>query len=420
MTRVPGKPIEIRVSQPKPAGSEDEPTFPPYDGPAFFSLGFRPFFLVAALFAGVAVPTWILIFAGAIGSNFLYAPREWHVHEMLFGFLPAVMTGFLLTAIPNWTGRMPLRGMPLVSLWVLWLAGRLAVAASVPAPLIAAVIDASFLVALAAFVWREIAAAKSWGRSPLGMLITLYAGANILFHELALRGTATDVPERWALSIILLLLTIIGGRVTPAFTGEYLAEKRITTPPASFSLVDRLSLLLVLIAALAWIVQPEGQAAGALFVAAGLVNLVRLSRWRGWMTWREPVVFILTVGYGWVALSLLALGGSILGYLPAANAVHVLTSGAVGAMTLAIMTRASLGHTGRPRHAGLMTVVIYVLVNLGTILRVFAPASDAPMGLTNLVLGMAAFGWSGAYLLFALVYGGILVRPSLVRPGLDE
>ena len=131
---MPGKPIEIRVSQPKPAGSEDEPTFPPYDGPAFFSLGFRPFFLVAALFAGVAVPTWILIFAGAIGSNFLYAPREWHVHEMLFGFLPAVMTGFLLTAIPNWTGRMPLRGMPLVSLWVLWLAGRLAVAASVPAP----------------------------------------------------------------------------------------------------------------------------------------------------------------------------------------------------------------------------------------------------------------------------------------------
>ena len=131
------------------------------------------------------------------------------------------------------------------------------------------------------------------------------------------------------------------------------------------------------------------------------------------MAWREPLVFILTVGYGWVALSLLALGGAILGVLPAANAVHVLTTGAVGTMTLAVMTRASLGHTGRARHAGPMTVVMYVLVNLGAVLRVVAPASDAPTALTNLLLGMAAFGWSGAYLLFALIYGPILVRPSL-------
>jgi len=144
-----------------------------------------------------------------------------------------------------------------------------------------------------------------------------------------------------------------------------------------------------------------------------VANLIRFLRWRGWMAWREPLVFILTVGYAWVALSLLALGGAVFGLLPAANAVHALTSGAVGAMTLAIMTRASLGHTGRPRHADHMTVVIYVLVNLGAILRVFAPAPDAPTGLTNFLLGMAALCWSGAYLLFALIYGTILVRPSL-------
>jgi uncharacterized protein involved in response to NO len=164
---------------------------------------------------------------------------------------------------------------------------------------------------------------------------------------------------------------------------------------------------------LAWIVQPEGQTAGALFVGAGVANLIRVARWRGWMAWREPLVFILHVGYGWVALSLLALGGAILGVLPAANAVHVLTTGAVGTMTLAVMTRASLGHSGRARHAGPMTVVMYVLVNLGAVVRVVAPASDAPTALTNLLLGMAAFGWSGAYLLFALIYGPILVRPSL-------
>ena len=413
MTRVSTKPIEIRVSQPKSAGSDDEPTFPPYDGPAFFSYGFRPFFLGAALFAGVAVPAWILIVTGAIGSNFLYAPREWHVHEMLFGFLPAVMTGFLLTAIPNWTGRTPLRGMRLVSLWVLWLAGRLVVAAPGTVPLVAAVIDASFLVVLAAIIWREIAASGSWARSPIVVLISLYAVSNILFHVLGLRGAATDVPERMALSILLLLLTFIGGRVTPAFTAEYLAEQHSTGHPASFSRFDGLSMLLALLAALAWIVQPDGQTAGALFVAAGVANLIRVARWRGWMAWGEPLVFILTVGYGWVALSLLALGSAILGVLPAANAVHVLTTGAVGTMTLAVMTRASLGHSGRARHAGPMTVVIYVLVNLGAVLRVVAPASDAPTTLTNLLLGMAAFGWSGAYLLFVLIYGPILLRPSL-------
>jgi uncharacterized protein involved in response to NO len=406
------KPREIRVSQ---STAADEPSFPRYEGPAFFSYGFRPFFLGAALFAGAAVPAWVLIFAGAMNVNFLYGAREWHVHEMLFGFLPAVMTGFLLTAIPNWTGRVPLRGAPLVWLWGLWLAGRLMVAVSAPALTIVAVVDMAFLIVLAALIWREIAAAGSWDRAPIGMLITVYAAANVLFHVLALRDVSTDPSERVALSVLLLLLTVIGGRVTPSFTAEYLAEKCSSVRPAAFSRLDGLSMVLVLLAALAWIVQPEGQATGLLFLGAGVANLVRLSRWRGWLAWREPLVFILSVGYGWVTLSLLALGGANLGLLPAINAVHVLTTGAVGAMTLAVMTRASLGHTGHPRQAGVMTVVIYALVNVGAILRVCAPASDAPNETMNLLLGLAAVGWSGAYLLFAVVYG-----PILVRPGVDE
>ena len=410
MLRVSGKPIEIRVSQPPAA---DELRVPPYEGPAFFSYGFRPFFLGAALFAGIAVPSWILIVIGAIGSNFLYSPREWHVHEMLFGFLPAAMAGFILTAIPNWTGRVPVRGALLVSLWGLWLAGRLVVALPGPAPVIAAVVDAAFLVSLAAAIWREIAGARIWNRAAIGVLITLYAGANIWFHVLALGGTSTDVPERVALSILLLLLTFIGGRVTPAFTAEYLAGQERFGHPAPFSRFDGLSMVLVLLAALAWMVQPEGLAAGALFVAAGVANLIRVLRWRGWVAWGEPLVFILTVGYAWVALSLLALGGACFGVLPAANAVHVLTTGAVGTMTLAVMTRASLGHTGRQRQADLMTTVMYVLVNVGAILRVLAPATDSPTNLTNLLLGVAALCWSAAYLLFAAVYAPMLVDPSL-------
>jgi uncharacterized protein involved in response to NO len=410
MAGVSGKPIEIRVSQPQ---DSDEPTFPPYDGPAFLSYGFRPFFLSAALFAALAVPAWILIVTGAVGANFIYAPREWHVHEMLFGFLPAAMAGFILTAIPNWTGRVPVRGPLLAFLWSLWVAGRLMLAFPGFAPVAAAVVDAAFLVALAAAVWREVAAARIWNRSAIGLLIAFYAAANIFFHVLALHSRPTDVPERAALSILLVLLTFIGGRVTPAFTAEYLAEEERAGHPASFSRFDGLSMLLVLAAVLAWNVQPEGWIAGSLFLAAGAANVIRLVRWKGWLGWREPLVWILSVGYGWVAVSLLALGGAVFGVLPAANAVHVLTTGAVGAMTLAVMTRASLGHTGRPRHADGMTLAMYVLVNVGAVLRIVAPADVPSTGLTNILLGMAALGWSGAYLLFLFSYGPFLARPSL-------
>lgn len=382
---------------------------------AFLSYGFRPFFLGAALFAGGAVPAWVLIVTGVSGSNFLYAPREWHVHEMLFGFLPAVITGFLLTAIPNWTGRAPLKGIPLLSLWLLWLAGRLFLAWPWFGALAAAIVDGMFLVVLTAFVWREIAVGGTRSQAPIGVVISLYACANILFHVMALHGATADLPARLALGLIMLLLTMIGGRVTPNFTREYLAQERIDPARvAPFSRVDGLSIVLVVAAAVAWIVQPESVVAGGALVAAGLINLFRLTRWSGWLAWREPLVWILSVGYGWVVLSLLALGGAILGMgLPTANAVHVLSSGAVGTMTLAVMTRASLGHTGRTRHAGPVTVLIYLLVNLGAILRVFAPSPDAPTAMTNLILGLAAAGWSGAYVLFALTYGPYLVRPSL-------
>ena len=245
----------------------------------------------------------------------------------------------------------------------------------------------------------------------MGVLVSLLAGANILFHVLTLSAAETDRSERMALSMVMLLMTLIGGRVIPTFTGELLAHSGSADRPAPFSRYDGLSIVLVGFAVVLWIVQPHSMATGWMLVAAGLANLCRLVRWYGWITWREPLVLILHVGYGWFALSLLILGGSILGIgLPKEDAVHAFTSGAVGAMTLALMTRASLGHTGRPRHAGPLTVLIYLLVNVGAVLRVFGPMTGIP---TNLVLGVAAGSWSGAYLLFAMVYGPFLLRPSL-------
>jgi uncharacterized protein involved in response to NO len=380
-------------------------------GLAFFSYGFRPFFLSAAVFAGVALPIWALILAGADNTHFLYAPREWHVHEMVFGFLPAVIAGFLLTAMPNWTDRPPIKGMPLMCLWMLWLAGRLVMAVPWLPDYVSALVDGAFLVTLAMIAWREIAIGNAWDRSPIGVLISLYAIANLLFHLRALSDAATDLPERMALSVIIMLLALIGGRVIPSFTLDFLSERGVLQQPPSFSRFDGASILLAGIAAVAWTIQPQAMVTGWLLIVAGLVNLVRLLRWYGWMAWREPLVLILHLGYGWLALSLVILGGAILGlWLRPENAVHALTTGAVGSMTLAIMTRASLGHTGRPRQAGPMTVMIYSLVNLGAMLRVFGPATDLS---TSLVLGLSAVAWSSAYLLFALIYGPFLLRPSL-------
>ena len=382
-----------------------------YQGLAFFSYGFRPFFLGAALFAGVAVPVWVLLLTGVGDSEFFSAARQWHVHEMVFGFLPAVITGFLLTAIPNWTDRTPSRGRELMLLCTLWVAGRLVMAIPFLTPLLSAFVDVAFLVTVAGLVWREIIAGKSWSHAPIGGLIGLHAGANILFHVQALCGAATDLPERIALALVMVLLALIGGRIIPNFTRAFLTEQGMSEQPAPFSRFDGLSVVLVGIAAVAWIVQPEAMVTGWMLVGAGLVNLGRLLRWYGWVTWREPLVLTLHLGYGWLALSLLLLGGAILGWgLPTADAMHAFTTGAVGVMTLAIMTRASLGHTGRPKHAGPLTVCIYILVNAGAVLRVFGPSFDLS---TNLVLGLAAMSWSGAYLLFALVYGPFLLRPSI-------
>ncbi|MDR4462050.1 MAG: NnrS family protein [Nitrospirales bacterium] len=380
-------------------------------GLPFFSYGFRPFFLSAAVFAGVALPIWAMILAGANNTDFLYVPREWHVHEMVFGFLPAVIAGFLFTAMPNWTDRPPIKGLPLMVLWALWLAGRLVIGIPWPPPLVCAILDGAFLLALSIIVWREIAIGKAWDRSPIGVLISLYAIANLLFHTLALNDSATDLPIRMGLLVIIMLLALIGGRVIPSFTLDYLGERGMPQQPPSFSRVDEASILLAAIAAIAWMVQPQAQVTGWLLVVAGLMNLVRLIRWYGWVTWREPLVLILHVGYGWLAISLLILGAAILEFgVRQEDAVHALTTGAVGSMTLAIMTRASLGHTGRPRHAGPMTVMIYSLVNLGAVLRVFGPATDLS---TSVVLGLSAIVWSSGYVLFTLVYGPYLFCPSL-------
>lgn len=381
------------------------------DGPAFWSYGFRPFFLGAALFAALAVPVWVLLLSAAPDTKLAQAGRAWHVHEMLFGFLPAVIAGFLLTALPNWTDRPPIRGRALALLCALWLAGRLVMSIQLFVPAVAAAVDASFLVALAAIAWRELLAGKSWSRAPIAGLITLYAAANVGSHTLTLTGSESEPAERMALGLIMVLLALIGGGIVPAFTSDWLDQHRVGETLPSFSFVDGLSLALVAVASVVWAMAPDAGTTGWILLAAGFATIGRLWRWRGWRTWEEPLVLILHVGYAWLAVSIVSLGGAVLGMgISPADAVHALTTGAVGAMTLGVMTRASLGHTGRLRHAGAMTVLMYVLVNLGACVRVGGPSTAVPL---HVVFAVAGASWSGAYLLFAITYGPFLVRPSL-------
>jgi uncharacterized protein involved in response to NO len=370
-----------------------------YHGTAFWSYGFRPFFLSAGLFAGMAIPVWVLMVTGIENVVFHYPSRDWHVHEMVFGFLASVITGFLLTAIPNWTERPPLRGLPLMVLWAIWVTGRLVSTAPWFTPLVSALIDGVFLVIVAGIVWCEILAAKAWERLPIGVLISLYASANLLFHGLFLNHVATDLAERMALVLVMVLLALIGGKITPGFTEDFFIQEGVGKQPAPFSLFDGLSILVVGLAGLAWMINLGEKVIGGAFVAAGIIHLIRLSRWYGWLTFLEPLVLIMHVGYGWLAMSFLILGGAMLGFgLHVEEAVHVLTTGAVGVMTLAVMTRASLGHTGRAKHAGPL------------MLRVFGPSLTQS---GDVMMSLAAGCWSGAYLLFIVGYGHILFGRSL-------
>lgn len=375
-----------------------------YQGAPLFAMGFRPFFLFGAAFAACALPLWIIGYHGLIPG----VTRDWHVHEMLFGYLGAVIAGFLLTAVPNWTGRLPVAGAPLALLFSLWAAGRLAMlfAAQTPA---AAVIDVAFLFVLALIIAREVIAGKNVRNLPVCVLILVLASANTLTHLRAFDPDLALLGERMALAVVAMLVALIGGRITPSFTRNWMAKQGLQPEPASPSRFDLVVLLATASGLASWLIAPSALFAGAFLMLAGALNLIRLSRWKGWRTFPELLVTILHVGYGWLAIALFLLGASALApsSIPSIAGIHALTAGAFGGMTLAVMTRATRGHTGQPLTADGATQLIYALVNAGALLRVASPFS--PDNYVVLIIISAAL-WSSAFALFALVYG-----PSLSR-----
>lgn len=376
--------------------------------------GFRPFFLSGAVWAVAVVVLWVCALSGAITLPTAFDPLAWHRHEMLFGYLGAVICGFLLTAIPNWTGRLPISGTPLAALWTVWLYARLAVLFSAKTgTALAFIIDVGFFVVLSLVAAREVIKAKN-RNLPIVVMILLFAAANAIDHGESL-GFIDLGGAGWrlGLGLVLMMIGLIGGRIIPSFTRNWLAKNGATTGlPGQPNRFDLATLGTTAVALVAWTAAPEALASAVLLLAAGVLHAMRLARWSGLRTLRDPLVFILHLSYAWLPLGLLLLGaGLFVPELPRSSAIHALAAGAMASMTLAVMTRATLGHTGRQLRADGWTVAIYALVTLGAALRVTAPW--LPIDYMR-AIEIAGAAWAGAFLLFALAYGPklLLARPD--------
>ncbi len=384
-----------------------------YRGPAVFSFGFRPFFLFGAILAAALPLLTAFSLMGMADVGGVYGAIAYHGHEMVFGFLAAIVAGFLLTAVPNWTGRLPVLGWRLGGLFALWLAGRVAIAASdVIGMSAAAVIDGLFLIVFDLVIWREVTAGKNWRNVPVCALVGLFALGNALWHFHAISVGAGQFGLRWGVAVIAVLIAFIGGRIVPSFTRNWFAKNGVSGGEAPFAFVDKWALGALGLAMIVWLAAPIGMATGALLIIAAALNLFRLARWRGWLTTAEPLVTILHVGYLWLAIALALLGAAAAfpQAVTVSTAFHALTAGAAGVMTLAVMTRATRGHTGRALTADATTIAIYVLVNLGAAGRIAASLWMSDYGAA---LTIAAALWSGAFLLFAATYGRYLLAPKL-------
>jgi uncharacterized protein involved in response to NO len=372
--------------------------------------GFRPFFLSAAALVVLAVPIWVAALSGLIDLPVATDPLAWHKHEMTFGYLGAVMAGFLLTAIPNWTGRLPLAGAPLAVFFGLWLLGRIAMAASALTGLAAAAaIDLLFPVALAVLVAREVVAGRNWRNLPVCLLVAGFALADGLAQLDYIRGWNTGMGERLALGAAATLIALIGGRIVPSFTRNWLVKRGATTLPAPFGRFDRATLAVTAPTLASWALWPEAPWSGAALLLIGLVHAARFARWQGWSTGAEPLVLILHLGYAWLPLGFLLMGVAAFApeAVPTTAALHALTAGAIGTMTMAVMTRATLGHTGRELTAGRGTAAIYAAILTGAVLRVATPflPIDPTVALT-----LAGGLWSLGFLLFVAIYGPMMFR----------
>ena len=383
-----------------------KPRLRDYKGPALFSYGFRPFFLLGSIYAGATILIWLPVFDGQLQLLTAFAPRDWHVHEMLFGYVAAIVAGFLLTAIPNWTGGLPLQGFPLSVLVSTWLAGRIAVCLSESIGwAVACAIDAAFLALLAAAAAREIVAGRKWGNVPVVGIVSLLCLGNIAFHIEAHFDGIAEYSARFSVAFVITLVALIGGRIVPSFTRNWLARQRPGPMPVPFGRFDAIVNASSIAALATWIVAPAAEPTGVLLLIAGCLHVARLARWAGYRTASDRLVLILHLAYAFIPVGFFLTGLAAFDVIPSGAGIHAWTGGAIGSMTIAVMTRATLGHTGHTLRASAGTQMIYAAIVAAALARICASVAASQM---HFLLAVAAAAWVFAFLGFAVLYGRAL------------
>jgi uncharacterized protein involved in response to NO len=379
---------------------------------ALFNYGFRPFFLFAGIHALLAVPLWLWMYGDGIAPFANLPPQYWHGHEMIYGFASAAIAGFLLTAVPSWTQSRGFGGRPLMLLTALWIAGRavLVMTSQLP-PWLVGVIELSFLPVLAALLAPPLLRARNRNTPMLAVIGVLWlidgAFVTAMFtgNALLARGAL-----HLAINLVLILVTVIGGRIVPAFTANALRRRGDSADLVAHPWLDRLVIAVMILVAMVDAIWPGSTASGVLAAFAAVVHALRLSGWRGFRTVSEPIVWALHIAYAWLPIGFSVKASWVLLELPwAAHWLHAFTLGVIATMILAVMTRASLGHTGRPLVVSTSIAVAYLALTAAAVVRVFGPSIE---GLDYRHTVIAAGGlWTVAFAIYLIVYAPILIQP---------
>ncbi|WEZ85744.1 NnrS family protein (plasmid) [Rhizobium sp. 32-5/1] len=382
-------------------------------GPVLFSYGFRPFFLGGAAWACVAMAVWIAAISGRMDIGGSYGAPAWHAHEMLFGFGSAIVAGFLLTAVPNWTGRLPVSGRPLMLLFLIWFAGRAVMLAPDAFGLLPSIlVESAFLPTMLVVCLREILAGRKWSDLRVVAGLGALAIANACYHYETVLGGGADHSTRLALAGLTMMIVIVGGRMLPSFTRNWLSKAGRTDFPVPYNRFDLATIVLTVPVFVLWIAQPEGTPTAIAACLAAVLHSVRLRRWGGWKTSAEPLVMVLHVAYAFVPIGFTAISLSAAALLDLSAAIHVFTVGTVSAMMLAVMTRATRGHTGRELTASFPTCFSYGAIFLCALTRPLATLIPEHI---VAVYSVAAALWIGAFGLYLIEYAPMLLfrrKPS--------
>jgi len=392
----------------------------PQRPPVLLAFAFRPFFLLTGLYGLLIVLAWMGFLFGGLSLPVGMNPMQWHAHEMLMGLVPPAIAGFLLTAMCNWTGAPPLQGRGLLALVLLWIAGRVVMwsAGVLPGWLVFS-IDMAFLPVLAIYAGKVLYRYGNKRNFILVGLLGLLTLTNLLMHLAALnhRPLLGQVAEVLALDLIAVVLVVVAGRITPAFTANWLRIQGQNPAAVKRSeALDRVTLAATLLMIPADLITGVPALGGVVALVAAALNLVRLVGWAGWKTLREPLLWILHLGYLWIPLALFIKGLTpFVDQLLPTSWFHAMGTGAIATLILGVMTRVALGHTGRPLKLPKLAVLIYLGISLAALARVLVTFNLADY---RLGLMVSALGWSVAFTLFVLLYWSILSSPRADgRPG---